>query len=599
MPHKTTPLAAAVNALRPAFGATFVTSIFVNLSMFVIPIYTLQIYDRVLSSRNTGTLLTLTLIAALFIALYGLLEYTRQGVLVRAGIRFNEVLSAPLLNMVFRARLAGRETQAGQAIRDAETLRDGISSGIVVSLFDIPWSVVFIALCYLLHPMLGKVALTGTILILCCALISEFATRSGLQAVTRHAAEKSRFAQSSLRNAEAVRGLGMGEAVRRRWDHFESNVIAAQSMSSERSAALLGISKTVRMGVQIALLGAGAWLAINREISPGAMIAAMIIMGRALAPVEQAVARWKQIAACRSARSRLHALFVEFPERQVGTALPTPRGALAVEELFLVPSQGGTPVVRNVNFAIDAGTSLAVIGPSGGGKSSLIRALAGVWAPAQGAVRLDAAELSQWNPDELGKLIGYLPQDIEFLPATVAENIARLGIPDDAEVVRAATVAGVHDTILRLPKGYETLIGDGGVVLSGGQRQRLALARALYGNPRLVILDEPNSNLDGEGEAALAAALQAMKANGQTVVIVTHKPQVLRHVDKVLVLENAVMTAFGCRDEILSKLSGPKVTNISAHKQQRPAAAAERASADAEPVAPSHAIKPPSTARVA
>ena len=593
MPHKTTPLAAAVNALRPAFGSTFVASIFINLSMFAIPIYTLQVYDRVLSSRNTGTLFMLTLIAALFIALYGLLEYVRHGVLVRAGVRFNKMLSAPLLNTAFRARLAGRETQADQAIRDADTLRDGISSGIVVSLFDIPWSVVFIALCYLLHPTLGNVALIGAVLILCCAVISEFVTRSGLEAVTRHSAEKSRFAQSSLRNAEAVHGLGMGEAVRRRWDHFQSNVMAAQSLSSERSAALLGISKTVRLGVQIALLGAGAWLAIHREISPGAMIAAMIIMGRALAPVEQAVARWKHIAACRSARRRLHALFAEFPERQAGTALPVPRGALAVEELFLVPSQGGKPVVRNVTFAIDAGTSLAVIGPSGGGKSSLIRALAGVWAPAQGAVRLDAAELSQWNPDELGKLIGYLPQEIEFLPATVAENIARLSTPDDAEVVRAAKVAGVHDTILRLPKGYETLIGEGGVVLSGGQRQRLALARALYGNPRLIILDEPNSNLDSEGEAALATALQAMKANGQTVVIVTHKPHVLRHVDKVLVLKNGVMTAFGGRDEIMSKVFGAKVTNISARQQQRPAAAAERASADTELVAPGQAVEPP------
>jgi PrtD family type I secretion system ABC transporter len=599
MSRKTTPLTVAAGALRPALGAALIMSIFTNLTMFVIPLYSMQVYDRVLSSRNPGTLFMLTLIAALFLALYGLLEYTRNGVLVRAGVRFSDVLSTPLLDAAFRARLAGLETHAGQAIRDADTLREGISSGIVTSLFDIPWSLVFIALCYLLHPLLGQVALSGAVLIFCCALVTEFSTRSSLEAVTQHAAEKHRFAQSSLRNAETIRGLGMGQAVRQRWQDFEGSVIAAQSKSSERSAALVGISKTVRMGVQIALLATGAWLAIGRDVSPGAMVAAMIIMGRALAPVEQAVGNWKRLAACRSAWHRLYALLMEFPERQAGTALPNPRGTLSVEELYLIPTSGGAPVVKNVNFAIEAGTILAVIGPSGGGKSSLIRALAGVWAPAKGAVRLDAAELSQWDPDEIGKLIGYLPQEVEFLPATVAENIARLGTPDDEEVVRAAKVAGVHETILKLPKGYETPIGDGGVVLSGGQRQRLALARALYGRPCLVILDEPNSNLDGEGEAALARALQTMKANGQTVVIVTHKPQAMRYVDKVMVLVNGMKTEFGDRDEIMSKVSGAKVTNMPLRKANRHDAVTERAQAEGEQPFPAKSDENSSAARVA
>lgn len=599
MSSRTTPIAAAVNALRPAFGATFVMSIFINLTMFMVPIYSLQIYDRVLSSRNTGTLLMLTLIAALFIALYGLLEYARRGVLVRAGVRFNDVLSAPLLNAAFRAKLAGHQTGADQAIRDAETLRESISSAIVVSLFDIPWSLVFIGLCYLLHPLLGNVALIGSVLILLCALISELVTRAGLEAVTRHAAEKNRFAQSSLRNAEAVFGLGMGKAVTHRWREFDNNVVAAQSTSSERTAALLGVSKTIRMAVQIALLGAGAWLAIGREISPGAMIAAMIIMGRALAPIEQAVANWKRIAACRSAHRRLNALFAQFPERKSGTELPRPQGHLSAEQLFLVPPGGGEPVVRNLNFEIEAGTVLAVIGPSGGGKSSLVRALAGVWTPAKGAVRLDSANLSQWDPNELGQRIGYLPQEAEFLPATVAENIARLGTPDDKEVVRAAKVAGVHDTILKLPQGYETPIGDGGVVLSGGQRQRLALARALYGRPCLVILDEPNSNLDGQGEAALGRAIQTMKANGQTVVIVTHKPQVMRLVDKVLVLVNGVMTEFGDRDEVMPKVSGPRIANLPVRGDQQAAAGSGSASAHRRPVPPTPPDRETSISQVA
>ncbi len=599
MSSRTTPIAAAVNALRPAFGATFVMSIFINLTMFMVPIYSLQIYDRVLSSRNTGTLLMLTLIAALFIALYGLLEYTRRGVLVRAGVRFNDVLSAPMLNAAFRAKLAGGATRAEQAIRDAETLRESISSGIVVSLFDIPWSLVFIGLCYLLHPLLGNVALIGSVLILLCALISELATRAGLEAVTIHAAEKNRFAQSSLRNAEAVFGLGMGKAVTHRWREFDNNVVAAQATSSERTAALLGVSKTIRMAVQIALLGAGAWLAIGREISPGAMIAAMIIMGRALAPIEQAVANWKRIAACRSAHRRLNALFAQFPERKSGTELPRPLGHLSAEQLFLVPPGGGEPVVRNLNFEIEAGTVLAVIGPSGGGKSSLVRALAGVWTPAKGAVRLDSANLSQWDPNELGQRIGYLPQEVEFLPTTVAENIARLGTPDDKEVVRAAKVAGVHDTILKLPQGYETPIGDGGVVLSGGQRQRLALARALYGRPCLVILDEPNSNLDGQGEAALGRAIQTMKANGQTVVIVTHKPQVMRLVDKVLVLVNGVMTEFGDRDEVMPKVSGPRIANLPVRGDQQAAAGSGSASAHRRPVPPTPPDRETSISQVA
>lgn len=562
MSHADAPLAAARRALRAAFGAAFIMSVFINLTLFVTPIYSMQIYDRVLSSRNTSTLLMLTLIAAVFLALYGLLEYVRHGVLARAGVRFNEVLSGPLFDAVLRARLGGHEIQASLSLKDAEVLREGISSGIITSLFDTPWSIAFIGLCFLLHPMLGQVALLGAIAILSCALISEYATRRAIETITRRTAEKSRFVESTLRNAEAVQGLGMGEAIRRHWQALDRTLIASHTSTGERSAALLGLSKSVRMGVQIALLGMGAWLAIDREISPGAMMAAMIIMGRALAPVEHAVAHWKRIITCRSAYRRLESLFASFPVRQAGTDLPEPKGHLSVEDLALVPPKGGAPILRNVSFAIAPGTSLAVIGPSGGGKSSLARALAGVWTPAKGAVRLDQAALSQWNTSALGSLIGYLPQEVEFLPGSVAQNVARLGHADDAEVIRAAKAAGVHETILRLPKGYETEIGDGGVVLSGGQRQRLALARALYGNPRLIILDEPNSNLDAEGEEALAEAIQAMKSAGQTVVIVTHKPQILRHVEKVLVLANGTVKSFGDRDAVLAKVAAAKVSAL-------------------------------------
>jgi ATP-binding cassette subfamily C protein/ATP-binding cassette subfamily C protein EexD len=562
MSHADTPLTAARRALRAAFRAAFIMSMFINLTLFVTPIYSMQIYDRVLSSRNTSTLLMLTLIAVVFLALYGLLEYVRHGVLTRAGARFNEVLSGPLYDAVLRARLGGREMQASLSLKDAEVLREGISSGIITSLFDTPWSIAFIGLCYLLHPVLGQVALIGAIAILACALFSEYATRKAIETITRRTAEKSRFVESSLRNAEAVQGLGMGEAIRRHWQALDHTLIAAHTTSGERSAALLGLSKSVRMGVQISLLGMGAWLAIDREISPGAMLAAMIIMGRALAPVEHAVAHWKRITTCRSAYRRLEALFASFPVRPTGTELPEPKGDLSVEDLALVSPKGGSPILRSVSFAVASGTSLAVIGPSGSGKSSLARALAGVWLPTKGAVRLDQAALDQWNASALGKLIGYLPQEVEFLPGTVARNIARLGPAVDAEVIGAAKAAGVHETILRLPKGYETEIGEGGVVLSGGQRQRLGLARALYGKPRLIILDEPNSNLDAEGELALAEAIQTMKSAGQTVVIVTHKPQILRHVEKVLVLANGTVKSFGDRDDVLAKVATSKVSAL-------------------------------------
>ncbi len=316
------------------------------------------------------------------------------------------------------------------------------------------------------------------------------------------------------------------------------------------------------MGVQVGLMCTGAWLAIDRLISPGVMIAAMIIMARALAPVEHAVANWKRVVAFRDSRKRLRDLFRALPAGRAATELPEARGDLQVEDLVLVSPKDGVPILRGVNFEIAAGEALAIIGPSGSGKSSLARALTGIWTPAKGSVRLDEAALTQWKLDRLGPSIGFLPQDIEFLPGTVADNIARLGKPDDKAVIAAAQAAKVHETILRLPMGYETQLGEGGTSLSGGQRQRLALARALYGDPRLIIMDEPNASLDSEGEAALAQAFMLMKQQRRTVVIITHKPNLLRYVDRVLVLGGGTVKAFGSRDDVLSKLAGPKVTPL-------------------------------------
>jgi ATP-binding cassette subfamily C protein/ATP-binding cassette subfamily C protein EexD len=565
MEDLSTPLSKALRAARPALGSAFVISVFINLTLFVAPLYSIQIYDRVLSSRNLGTLLLLTLITGAFVALYGLLEYVRSGILVRGSVRFNEVLAAPLFQVALRAKLAGRESKASQALKDGDTMRDCLASGTISSLFDTPWTLVFVVLCYLLHPALGAVAFLGAVLILVCALFMELATRRGVLEATKAAGEASRFAHAVLRNCEAVRGLGMDAAALAHWNVRQWGMIGAQARSGEQSAAFVALSKSVRMAVQVGLMCIGAWLAIDRLISPGVMIAAMIIMARALAPVEHAVVNWKRVVAFRTAQKRLQELFRALPEGRTATDLPDARGDIQVEALVLISPTGGAPILQGVNFEIAAGEALAIIGPSGSGKSSLARALAGIWTPAKGSVRLDGAALAQWKPDRLGGSIGFLPQDIEFLPGSVAENIARLGEPDDKAVIAAAQAAMVHETILRLPLGYETPVGDGGIALSGGQRQRLALARALYGDPRLIIMDEPNASLDSEGEAALSRALARMKQQKQTVVIITHKPHLLRYVDRVLVLGGGTVKAFGTRDDVLSKLAGPKVTSLPTH----------------------------------
>lgn len=562
MAREITPLRAALYTTRPALGSALCLSIFINLVLFAAPLYSLQVYDRVLSSRNLGTLAMLTLIVAVFLILYGILEYARSGILVRGGVRFHEVLSKPIFELAMRSQLAGRPSLGTQALKDADTLREALSGSTVSTLFDVPWTPVFVGICFLFHPAMGTVALIGSILIFVCALLTELATRSRLAHANQFTSEIASFSSGSLRNAEVVRGLGMGEAVLARWIGIQNGALAAQASSSERGAIFLATTKVVRSSVQIALIGVGAWLAIDRTISPGVMMAAMIIMGRALAPVEHVVANWKRIAAARVAAKRLDELFRSLPAPPAATALPDPRGDLKVENLVMKPAKGGAAILQDVSFALEAGTALAIIGPSGGGKSTLAKALAGIWTPAFGAVRLDGAALSQWDATQLGRNIGYLPQDVEFFAGTIAENIARLSKPDDAAVIAAAQTAGVHEAILSRPQGYQTVLGEGEVMLSGGMRQRLALARALYGSPCLLILDEPNSNLDAEGESALARALVSIKAEKRTVVVVTHKPQLLAQVDRVLIMSRGKVQAFGPRDDVMSKATGPNVAAL-------------------------------------
>jgi ATP-binding cassette subfamily C protein/ATP-binding cassette subfamily C protein EexD len=553
------PLGSALRTCYPALIATFVLSLFINASMLATPLYSMQIYDRVLTSRSVGTLTMLTVVVGMFLVLYGILEFARSGVLARAGLQFEGALRHPLFETMMQAELSPRHRCGQQVIRDAETIRDCIAGGTAAIACDLPWTPVFVALCFMQHLYLGIVALIGSVVLFSLALFTEFFTRLSVDRTNTLANEANRFVASALRNGEVVRGLGMGDIVLDRWSGAQSAVIEAHSIVIERGAAMHAVTKFARLAVQTSLLCVGAWLAIDRQISPGAMMAASIIMGRALAPVEQAVGQWKRVVGFRSAYRRLEELFEALPAQDAPTALPVPKGQIEVENAIVWPPAASRPSVKGVSFALNAGESIAIVGASASGKSSLARALAGVWPLREGVIRIDGAAYSQWDQTRLGKHIGYLPQDIELFSGTVADNIARLGHVDDAAVIAAATAAGAHDAILRLPNGYDTPIGEGGVALSGGMRQRVGLARALHGNPRLIILDEPNSNLDEEGEKALGQAMAAMKSAGRTVIVVTHRPQILAHVDRVMVMSFGKALACGPRDEVIARMRGQKV----------------------------------------
>jgi len=566
------PLGQALRACFPALIATFVLSLFINASMLASPLYSMQVYDRVLTSRSVGTLVMLTLIVGIFLALYGILEFARSGVLARAGVQFEGILRHPLFETMMKAELSPRHRFGQQVIRDAETIRDCLSSGTAAVACDLPWTPIYVLLCFMQHAYLGILAVFGSVLLFSLALFTELYTHSSVDRTNALANEASRIVAAALRNGEVIRGLGMADIVMDRWSNRQSAMVQAHSTLVERGAAMHAVTKFARQAVQTSLLCIGAWLAIERQISPGAMMAASIIMGRALAPVEQVVGQWKRIIAFRSAYRRLEDLFQALPLSAAPTALPTPRGEIQVENAVVWPTGASRPAVKGVSFSLRAGESLAIVGASASGKSSLARAMAGVWPLRDGVIRIDGAAYSQWDQTRLGKHIGYLPQDIELFSGTVAENIARLGKVEDDAVVAAARAAGAHEVILRLPNGYDTPIGDGGVALSGGMRQRVGLARALHGDPRLLILDEPNSNLDEDGEKALAKAMASAKAAGRTVIVVTHRPQLLAHVDSIMVMTFGKVLVTGPRDQVIAKMRGQRV--VVAHDRAASTAAA-------------------------
>jgi ATP-binding cassette subfamily C protein RsaD len=538
--------------MRPAIAIAITFSLFINMLALVSPLYMLQVYDRVLASRSEFTLLFITLIAIFLFVIYSALEVLRTRLLVRAGIRFDGDLRASVFKSVLDSTLSRRGSGA-QSFRDVDQVREFMTGAGLIAFCDVPWIPVFVIVCFVLHPFFGILATIAAGLILGLAVANDLATRTSLQRATTAAIAAQNDASTTLRNAEVMHAMGMWRGLQRRWELRRDEHIGWQAAASDRGGGLMALIRFTRQVVQVLILGGGAYLAIKGITSPGAMIAASILVGRALAPIELAVGQWKGFIAARGAWDRLQTTFRSNEAGEARMPLPAPGGAVTVENMSVAPPGLPQATLRNVSFTLAAGTTLGVIGPSAAGKSSLMRGLVGVWPVVGGAIKIDGFELSQWDPLQLGRYVGYLPQDVELFAGTVADNIARFGEYQPEEVIDAARLAGVHEMIQAMPDGYDTQIGDSGTALSGGQRQRLGLARTVFRRPPLIILDEPNANLDAAGEQALAQAIVHLKSTS-TIIVVTHKTNLLGLVDKIMFLQNGQVAQFGDRQKVLGSL---------------------------------------------
>ncbi|BEP62343.1 type I secretion system permease/ATPase [Variovorax sp. V213] len=528
-------------------------SFFVNLLLLAPALFMLQVFDRVLTSQSQETLLVLLLGVGVALGLMLMLDYLRSRLQGVAGNLIADQLS-PVVAKVMLARTARRAERAPcEGLRDVAALRNLFSSQGLLALFDVPWTFVYVAVIWLAHPMLGMAAAAASVLMLILAVVNDRITRRDIEALQKEAARATRYLESSMQNAELAQSLGMGEAVIGRWRDLNAGVAALQGPTARKSVAMAALTRTTRQAVQVLLQALGAYLVITGEGTPGILVACTILLGRALAPVEQVVGSWRVLAEGRLAFARLSEVLRVAERQPQRMALPAPSGRLHAEGLVFRPPQGERMILAGVSLSLEPGESLAITGPSGAGKSTLVRLLTGLWRPHAGVVRLDDVDLAQWPREELGPWLGYVPQDVELFAGTVADNIARLGEVDPDKVVQAAQRAGVHALILTLPEGYDTVVDNMGVMLSPGQRQRIALARALYGNPKLLVLDEPNSNLDGAGELALGEALRALR--GQvTVIVVTHRSALVQHMDKLMVLEAGRVKQYGPVAEVVQTI---------------------------------------------
>lgn len=534
----------------------FAISLVSNLLMLTGPLFMLQVYDRVLASRSLPTLVALTLLVCALYAFYAFVEWVRSRMAIRFAGMVDDALAAELFQASVRIKMLPAAAANADPVRDLDSLRQFTAGPGPISLFDLPWMPVYLALVFLLHPMLGWLSIAGAVVITLLLVINEVFSQRPSQEVNTAAGRRQVQTDDARSNAESVLAMGMLDAITRRWKQAAATFVSAQHRAADWTAFYSSVTKSFRFLLQSAVLALGAYLTIQGEITGGVMIAASIISSRALAPVEQVVGHWRGFVTARQALRRINLVLKELVPRPRKTELPLPTRSIAIKQVAAGPDRQQKPIVSGVNFSLVAGEGLGVLGPSGSGKTSLVRAIVGVWPVLQGEIRLDGSEFAHFDPSRLGAAIGYLPQSVDLFDGTIAENIARFQ-PDASNdaVLKAAALAQTHELIASLPDGYDTRIGQRGAVLSVGQRQRIGLARALYGDPFLLVLDEPNSNLDAEGDAALTSALMAAKARGAIFIIVAHRPSAIAAADKILFLQNGRQQAFGPKDEVLAKIT--------------------------------------------
>ncbi len=548
-------VAAALRETRNAFFGVAALSAVTNLLMLTGPLFMMQVYDRVLASRSVPTLVALSILALWLYLFLGLLEVVRSRILAQIGLRLDEELGRPTFDTILRLPLRmSRKEAISQPLRDLDQMRQFMSGQGPVAICDMPWLPAYLAILFLFHAYLGLLAVGAVLVLLALTVLSELTLREPMRRLAQLGGSRSELIEAGRRNAEALHAMGMSGAYTARWCGVNDEYVDEQRRTGDATSGFAAASKIFRLALQSAVLALGAWLAIYQLTSPGAMVAASTLTSRALAPIEQAVAHWRGFINARQARRRLESVLEKFSDDHGPMPLPAPYQRLEVAGLAAAAPGSNVAMVRDVSFRVLAGQGIAVIGPSGAGKSSLARALVGVWPPARGTIRLDGAELSQWEPEALGRSIGYLPQGVELFDGTIAENISRFEEnPDPVAIIEAAKQAGVHHMILTMPDGYDTRIGDAGAVLSAGQRQRIGLARALYGRPFLLVLDEPNASLDAAGETALTDAIISARRAGAIVIVIAHRPSALAGVDQVLVMSEGRAVAFGPRDDVLRK----------------------------------------------
>ena len=530
-------------------------SLFINILMLLPAIYMLAVYDIVVPSRSENTLLFITFLVIVLFIIMAVLQIIRGKILVRINNKIDYILNKKVIDSMYKLALKHPTKASIQPFQDFQQIKQFLTGATIFAFFDIPWIPIYLGVLYLFHPYYGFMATAVIVIVLSMTLANEYTTKKHLEKANENLIKSNKFLNNTISNTEVLEAMGMRQRIYNKWHKIYQNYLYSYQIANDKGVSWSNSVKTVRLLSQSLMLGLGGYLAINLEVSTGMIVAGSIVLGRALAPLDLLVNTWKNFSSARLSYKRLNSLLAEFDKERELMKLPEPKGNITLSEVVVIPPDAKNPSLININMQINAGEIIAVIGPSGAGKSSLARTILGIWEPVNGKVEIDGADIRQWDKEYLGKFIGYLPQDIELFEGTIAENIARFEEIDSEKVLKAAQISGAHDVIVKFPDGYNTYIGPGGITLSGGQRQRIALARALYGNPKIVVLDEPNSNLDDAGEKALLNAIKTLKELGSTVIIISHKINILGIVDKIAVLKDGKLTMYGPTKKVLEQLT--------------------------------------------